>query len=89
MTNDAPDEEFTALDEDIRAEVADAGLGEHESAVHEAISNVARSHHGRAVDEIQSVLRQSVQAVTGDLGSVPDRAIEKVAQRIADSSSHA
>jgi hypothetical protein len=89
MTNDSSDEDFSAFDDDIRAEVADASLGDHESAVHEAISNVARSHHGRAVDEVQSVLRQTVQAVTGDLESVPARSIEKIAQRIADSTSHA
>ena len=83
------DETPIILDDQTRDELESAGKSEHESAIGQAVSGVAASHKGRAVDEIQSVLRQAVRDATGDASALSDRSIERTAQRIADSASHA
>lgn len=78
--------EPTGLDDQSRAELGDSPAAQHEGAIDTAVTEVARSHGGRPVDEIQSVLRQAVESATGDRTALSDRSIERVAQRIADSS---
>lgn len=79
----------SGLTERATRELTERGHDDLQPVVEEAVRNVAASHAGRPLDEVQAVLRQSIQAATNTDGVLSEEALIELADRIWHSSPHA
>ncbi|BDZ46929.1 hypothetical protein [Naasia aerilata] len=77
------------LSERAIRELTERGRDDLHPVVEEAVRNVAASHAGRPLDEVQAVLHQAVQGATHVDGLLSDDALLELAQTISHLRPHA